>query len=259
MPSRPTIAASLLLVACASTPKPAPVTVAPPARVQPATTATPPPACRMLAPSTERATHLALARAAHAAAPTDRVAALALARCTHLAADLEKDDDRVVALTDEGMAALAKLAASADDAEVAYVHALNLGLYLRARGMLAVGRLSELVARLKVAERKPDLDDGGPLRVLGLLYVKAPGWPMGPGDLDAALEVLRRAVTDFPEHPQNHLYLAHALIDAGDREQARAELGKARALCVRERFGDWADLWRGEVDLLMERNREERR
>lgn len=210
----------------------------------------------MLAPAIERMATLGLARAAHAAAPTDRAAALALARCTHLAADLEKDDGRVVALTEEGMAALAQVPASADDAEVAYVHALNLGLYVRARGMLAVGRLSELVARLKVADGMPSLDDGGPLRVLGLLYVKAPGWPVGPGDLDAALELLRRAVTDFPEHPQNHLYLAHALLDAGDRAQARTELGKARALCVPERFGDWAALWRGEVDQLAEKNRE---
>lgn len=257
MPSRLTIAASLLLVACASTPGATPFMAVPPAAsTQPAVAPSTPPTCRMLAPAAARAQGLALARAAHAAAPADRATALALARCTHLAADLEKDDGRVVALTEEGMAALAKPGPAADDPELAYVHALNLGLFVRARGMMAVGRLSELIARLKVAERKPDLDNGGPWRVLGLLYVKAPGWPVGPGDLDAALELLRRAVNDYPEHPQNHLYLAQALIEAGDRAQARAELSKARALCLPERFGDWATLWRGEVDQLMERNKE---
>ena len=183
---------------------------------------------------------------------------MALARCTHLAADLERDDARVITLTEEGMAAIARAGLAAEDskdAEAAYLHALNLGLFVRAKGMMAVGRLSELVSRLKVAGAAPALDEGGPLRVLGLLYVKAPGWPMGPGDLDAALELLGQAVRDYPDHPLNHLYLAYALVDAGERGQAAAELLRAKSLCATERFGEWARRWREEAEQLTARTR----
>ncbi len=153
------------------------------------------------------------------------------------------------------MAALGEASPAAGDAEAAYLHALNLGLYVRARGLMAVGRLSELVARLEVAASVPTEEDGGPLRVLGLLYVRAPGWPMGPGDLDAALELLRRAVRDFPDHPLNHLYLAHALVEAGEPAPARAAAVRARELCRPERFGDWAAPWQTEADALLQRLR----
>jgi hypothetical protein len=133
---------------------------------------------------------------------------------------------------------------------VAYLYAVNQGLYLRARGMLAVGRLSELVARLKVASTMPALDEGGPWRGLGLLYVKAPGWPVGPGNLEAALEMLERAVRGYPCHPLNHLYLAYALVDAGKRGKARDAITRARELAQAERFGDFAARWREEADRL---------
>jgi tetratricopeptide (TPR) repeat protein len=261
--SRRTTSASLLLLwlgACASgsAARPAPVAVPSAARVEPNVAAAPSPppatgACRLLDSTAARAQGLADTRIARARAPADREAAFALARCTHRHADVEKDDARVIALSEEGMAALAHL--PADDAEAAYLYAVNLGLFLRARGMMAVGRLSELVARLKVATAMPALDDGGPLRVLGLLYVKAPGWPIGPGDLEAALEILNRAVRDYPDHPLNHLYLAYALVDAGERGRARDELARARALCLADRFGDFAARWREEADQLAARAR----
>ena len=258
----PPIALALLLAACASVPAapPAPVATlpslavsAPPTRDLAAPAAQG--ACRRLVSPAERAQGLVDARVAHARAPGERAVGLALARCTHLAADSETDDARIIALSEEGMAALTRASLAADDAEAAYVYALNLGLYVRARGMTAVGRLSELVARLRLAGQQPALDEGGPLRVLGLLYVKAPGWPMGPGDLEAALDLLRRGVRDFPDHPLNHLYLAYALVDAGQRTQARAELTRARDLCRPERFGEWAARWRDEAEQLAERAR----
>jgi tetratricopeptide (TPR) repeat protein len=252
----------LLLGACASggAGKPAPVAVAPAALAQPQESAAPSSvpatgACHLRASPAERAQGLIDAGRALTRSPADRALAFALARCTHLHADVEKDDARVIALSEEGMAALEHAALPADDAEAAYLYAVNLGLFLRARGMMAVGRLSELVARLKVAQAMPTLDDGGPLRVLGLLYVKAPGWPIGPGDLDAALEILHRAVREYPDHPLNHLYLAYALVDAGERGRARDELARARELCQAERFGDFAARWREEADQLAARAR----
>jgi tetratricopeptide (TPR) repeat protein len=258
--SSSTIGSSLLLVlgACATgtAAKPASVAVAPTALAQPGGAPAPAPtACGLLGSAGERAQGLADARLALARFPADRNLAFAVARCTQLLADGEKDDARVIALSEEGMVALGRTHPAADDAEAAYLYAVNLGLYLRARGMLAVGRLPELVAWLKAATAMAALDDGGPLRVLGLAYVKAPGWPVGPGDLDAALEILQRAVREYPDHPLNHLYLAYALVDAGERGKAREALLRARELCQAERFGDFAARWREEADQLLARAR----
>jgi hypothetical protein len=51
--------------------------------------------------------------------------------------------------------------------------------HVQVKGLTAIGRLSELVSLLKTASAKPEIDQGGPLRVLGLLYVRAPAWPVG--------------------------------------------------------------------------------
>ena len=51
----------------------------------------------------------------------------------------------------------------------------------------------------------------GPDRVLALVYLRAPGWPSGPGDADLGLDHARRAVEIDPEYPPNRLALAEAL------------------------------------------------
>jgi hypothetical protein len=206
--------------------------------------------CRPLAARGERDAGHADAIRAQQAAPRDRSAGLALARCAHLRADLETDDARGLAVTEQGAEAARLASSGPDDAEAAYLQALNLGLYVRAKGLAAVGRLSDLVALLKTASAKPDLDQGGPLRVLGLLYVRAPAWPVGPGDLDAGLELLKQAAGKYPEHPLNHLFYAQALIEADDQAGARRELDQTRALCVADRHGDWAARWKTEADEL---------
>lgn len=209
----------------------------------------------MQAPRAERNEAYADAQRAYALAPKEREVDLVLARCAHLQADVEaegKDNEkRVLSVTEQGAEAARKGALGSDDPEAAYLRALNLGLYVRAKGMTALGRLSELVTLLQVAGTKPEQDEGGPWRVLGLLYMRAPAWPVGPGDVDAAVDLLKRAVSDFPQHPLNHLYLAEALMESGDRAGARYQIGQARALCREERFGDWAGRWRTDADALV--------
>ena len=206
--------------------------------------------CRPLAARGERDAGHADAIRAQQSAPHDRSAGLALARCAHLRADPETDEARVLAIAEQGAEAARLASSGPDDAEAAYLQALNLGLYVRAKGLVAVGRLSELVALLKTAGARPDLDQGGPLRVLGLLYLRAPAWPVGPGDLDAGLDLLKQAAGKYPEHPLNRLFYAQALIEADDPAGARRELDQARALSVADRYGDWAARWRSEADEL---------
>jgi hypothetical protein len=118
--------------------------------------------------------------------------------------------------------------------ECAYGLALALGLQARDRLATAHDGLRLMVERLKAAAaRAPDLDGAGPARVLALVYLRAPAWPVGPGDPDAGLEQARAAAARAPEHPANRLVLGEALFAAGDerggREAAAAGLAAAEA------------------------------
>jgi tetratricopeptide (TPR) repeat protein len=247
--STTTLASLLGLMGCASAPRPASTTQPKltPAQVQ-ALQVSADTRCQHLTPRAERDAGHADSVRAQQAAPKDRTIGLILARCSLMRADLEKDPNRLLVIAEQGAEAARSVSRGPDDAEAAYLSALNLGLYVRAKGLTAVGRLSEMVALLKTAGAQPQLDQGGPLRALGLLYVKAPGWPIGPGDLDAGLDLLKQAAEKFPEHPLNHLFYAYALIAAGEKASARGELDRARALCAAERFGDWATRWKTEAD-----------
>jgi tetratricopeptide (TPR) repeat protein len=65
------------------------------------------------------------------------------------------------------------------------------------------------------------IDHAGPHRVLALVLVRAPGWPIGPGDPDLALVHAERAVELFPAYGPNWLALAEA---RQETDQATAAL-----------------------------------
>ena len=62
---------------------------------------------------------------------------------------------------------------------------------------------------------------------LALLYVRAPGWPTGPGDPELGLQHARQAVALRPDYPPNRLALAEALVVTGDPATGRREFQKA--------------------------------
>ncbi|TFH41213.1 MAG: hypothetical protein E4G96_05960, partial [Chrysiogenales bacterium] len=95
------------------------------------------------------------------------------------------------------------------------------------------------------------LDYGGPLRVLGMLYIKAPAWPSGIGDLDKALDLLRRATEKYPSHPLNYMFYGDALLQDDDKEKALENLETAYRLAVPEIWGlPYSTIWRREIDAL---------
>jgi hypothetical protein len=91
---------------------------------------------------------------------------------------------------------------------------------------------------LKALERSaaadPGIDHGGPDRVLALVYLRAPGWPLGPGDAEAGLACAQKAVALAPAHPPNQLAFAEALARNGHGREAGAAYARALAL-ARER------------------------
>ncbi len=106
-----------------------------------------------------------------------------------------------------------------DDPACLYWLAAALGMQARERKTTALDALPRIVALLqRSAELDPLQDEAGPHRVLALLYLRAPGWPRGPGNPDKGLEHARKAIDLAPEHPPNLLALAEAQRAVEDRQ-----------------------------------------
>jgi len=82
---------------------------------------------------------------------------------------------------------------------------------------------------------EPDLDHAGPDRVLALVLLRAPGWPLGPGDPEEGLVVARRAATRVPGYAPNQLALSEALAANGRPGPSREAARRAQALAEQAR------------------------
>jgi hypothetical protein len=89
----------------------------------------------------------------------------------------------------------------------------------------------------------PNYDNAGPSRVKALVLVRAPGWPIGPGDADSGVVAARRAVSLQPDYPPNVLALAEALGKTGDAVGARESYAHARDLASALPPGAQRDDW----------------
>jgi hypothetical protein len=187
------------------------------------------------------------------AAELKKAVALTLSRCAVLNADFESEKEKILQLTDRGADAAVAAGGQDGDPVAAYYLALNLGLHIKTQGMGAAGRVKDVVAALKTAGKRPKTDMGGPLRVLGYLYLKAPAWPLGPGDLDESLALLKDACLGFPSHPLNHIFFAEALIEDDNTEEASTHLNIAKELTRSTDWGDYAALWLAQIQALSAR------
>jgi hypothetical protein len=112
-----------------------------------------------------------------------------------------------------------------------YYHAIALGLKARAHPLQANEALRSMLEALGAAEAAdPEYDQAGPARVKALVLVKAPAWPLGPGDAEAGLASARRAVALRPQYPPNVLALADALAKTGDSHGAQVAYVQAKEL-----------------------------
>jgi tetratricopeptide (TPR) repeat protein len=173
--------------------------------------------------------------------------------CLHLA-EREANQEKREKLAAEGVGfAEATLAqGGSGDGAVHYYLAANLGLAVREHITLAMENLGRLESEMKQAlALSPDIDDGGPLRLLGALYLKAPAWPNGIGDRDKALELLAKAVKEHPMHPLNHLFYAQTLWEEGDEAtliQVKAEFALGKKLLAEGDWGYRKAPWKKEFD-----------
>jgi len=146
-----------------------------------------------------------------------------------------RSDHETDARTREQLAAQANLDAAAclmrapDAAPCRYGHALALGLDARVHPLQANALLTSMLAELISAQASdPDYDNAGPARVQALVLIRAPGWPLGPGDSEAGLGAAQRAIAQRPLYPPNLLALAEARAKNGDARGARDAYQRAR-------------------------------
>ncbi len=117
--------------------------------------------------------------------------------------------------------------------------------YAACAGLLAKSRPTEadklmnsvVEAASKAAAIDPGYEGGEPRRVLGAIYLYAPSWPSGVGDLDEAIGILEGVAHDHPQDPRNLFYLAEAYRRADDRPKA---VSLYRKMLEAPRAGIWA-------------------
>ncbi|MDB6007910.1 MAG: hypothetical protein JWL65_160 [Gammaproteobacteria bacterium] len=169
--------------------------------------------------------------------------------------DHESDARVRGALADEASGyADACLAQAPKDAACLYWRGVALGLQAKSHPTRAGELLKSMLDSLSGADAiDPNYDQAGPSRVRALVLIRAPGWPLGPGDADAGLESARRAVGLRPQYPPNLLALAEALSKTGDAGGARDAYAKARdaAQAMPETTG--RDGWLREADQGLQR------
>jgi hypothetical protein len=88
--------------------------------------------------------------------------------------------------------------------------------------------------------------------VRALVLIRAPGWPLGPGDPGAGVDAARRAVSLRPQYPPNLLALAEALARSGDTQAAHQAYQRARAEALARPAAADRDEWLSEANLALQ-------
>jgi tetratricopeptide (TPR) repeat protein len=159
-----------------------------------------------------------------------------------------KDADRARIAEAGILACRSALSNSPASAPANYYLALCLGQLARTKKLAALKLVSQMEGLLANARTLDEsLDHAGPDRSLGLLYLDAPVWPTSIGSKSKARRHLERAVTLDPDHPENRLSLAEALLRWREKDAARSQLDAIDALweAARKRLAgpDWEGAW----------------
>jgi tetratricopeptide (TPR) repeat protein len=114
-------------------------------------------------------------------------------------------------------------------AEPLILKAIILSTYAEAKGSLDALSLVKSARDAALAAAKIDekADDAGAYTVLGVLYYKVPGWPIGFGNNRRARENLDRALALAPDAIDANYFYGDFLIDQGEKAKARGFLEKA--------------------------------
>ncbi|MEM7676375.1 MAG: hypothetical protein AAF449_10270 [Myxococcota bacterium] len=192
---------------------------------------------------------LAAANRILAAQPNHGEAAWRAARALYLQTYATSDDHGK--RTERCLDVSAVATAYSDRAEAHYYKALCMGARANARqieGLDLVPRMEEAGKAALAADQ--GIEHAGPHRLLGGIYLFAPAWPASIGDLDLALEHLNAAVELAPDWAENHLLLAHALVEDEQYAEGRAALNRAKKLLDGPLSVGWRKPWQKKIEAL---------
>ncbi len=148
-------------------------------------------------------------------------------------------------------AGLAEHALKRAEASAAAVYYAGVCIGLYAQATASRERVEQV---LGVARRASKLDAavaaGGPERMLGAIYLRAPQWPASVGDVEKAIPHLERAVELGPQWPENHLLLAEAYLEDDRELAAEAALGRAAEGIAAPEHAAWRSEWGAELERL---------
>ena len=117
-----------------------------------------------------------------------------------------------------------------DTVTATYARAVVTGRLVQQKGLLAANLVPaiERFAR-RSRELDPDFRDGAATRLLGTLYVIAPGTLLRHGDSETGLDLLEALAATRPDVLENHLRLAEAYVALGDPVPAEPHLCRCLA------------------------------
>ncbi len=119
-----------------------------------------------------------------------------------------------------------------DTAATTYARASVTGRLIQQKGLLGASLMPDVErSACRSRELDPAFRGGAATRLLGTLYVLAPGSLLQHGDSEEGVALLEGLVRTYPDMAENHLRLAEAYIALGDPAPALPHL--CRCLDVR--------------------------
>ncbi len=180
---------------------------------------------------------------------SDAEAAWQFARAAFDWAEFATNDTQRAALAQEAIEVCRPLIAREPRlAPAHYYLAMNLGQLARTKSLGALKLVTEMERHFQEArELEPHLDQAGPDRSLGLLYLDAPGWPTSLGSRNKARQHLQRAIELAPDFPENRLCFLEALVKWGEKKNAQRAAKDLPDLLKQARTNltgeAWASAW----------------
>ncbi len=114
-----------------------------------------------------------------------------------------------------------------DRVEGYYYHAIATGLFAEQNKIQSKDAMQKIRNdALKAISIDPTYDYAGPHRLLGALYLRAPGPPAGIGSNRKALHYLQKARAISPDYPENLIFLVEVLIKTDQQKAARELINK---------------------------------
>jgi tetratricopeptide (TPR) repeat protein len=105
----------------------------------------------------------------------------------------------------------------------------------------------------RAAAIDPNFDHAGPHRLLGALYLRAPGPPAGIGSLRRAVEHLEKTAELAPDYPENLIFLAETYLKSRRCEEAGELILRAqKSLSATGNLMD-QEKWQKQIDELQAR------